>query len=249
MTGTGQDRRGPDFVGVGTQRSGTTWWFDSLLEHPDVVAPESGKKELHYFQRFCLREMTDADVAHYRTRFAPGPGQVAGEWTPRYAHDFWTPPLLRRAAPDAKLLLLLRDPIERLRSGLPHRLDMAGIPRAQRAVTDAIERGRYATQLRRLLAWWEPDRLLVLQYERCVADPAGEYARTLRFLGVDDGFVPDDLRRPRGVSYDGHKPPLWDDLLAGLRAALDQEVADLAALVPDIDLSLWPNFRAEPGHG
>jgi hypothetical protein len=236
-------QRPPDFIGIGTQRSGTTWWFESLLEHPQIVLPRSGKKELHYFQRFCMREMKQGDIYHYKTRFEAEPGQVTGEWTPRYIHDFWTPPLLKRAVPDAKLLVLFRDPIERFRSGLPHRLSMGRMPMMDRLTYDAIQRGRYGSQMRRLLHFWDAERVLVLQYEKCVKDPIGEYGKTLRFLGVDDSFVPEDMRKPRGVSRESAKEPLWPDFMAGVKAALDPEVELLASLVPDIDLSLWKNFQ------
>jgi hypothetical protein len=236
--------RGPDFIGVGTQRSGTTWWFESLLEHPQVVLPRSGKKELHYFQRFCTEPMTDAHVEHYRSRFDAPAGAITGEWTPRYMHDFWTPRLLLRAAPDAKLLVMLRDPVERFRSGVPHRKEMIESPHMERTILDAIERGRYHAQLSRVLAVWPRERVLVLQYERCVADPAAEYGRTLRFLGVDDGFVPADFTRSRGVSHEAVKEPLWDDLEAALLAALEPDVRRLGELLgDDLDLRRWRAFE------
>lgn len=235
--------RGPGFIGVGTQRSGTTWWFELLLEHPQIVTARSGKKELHYFQRFCMREMREADVDAYRAAFQPEPGQIAGEWTPRYVHDFWTAPLLKRAAPDAKLLVLLRDPIERFRSGVPHRAIMEDTQRIDTYMGDAIDRGRYATQLRRLLHWHARENVLVLQYERCVQEPEREYERTLRFLGADAGFAPDTFAIPRGVSQADAKEPLWPELEAALRATLEPEVAELSAMDLGIDMSLWPNFR------
>ena len=67
-------------------------------------------------------------------------------------HDFWVPPLIRRAAPEAKLLIMFRDPIERYRSGVPHRASRSADPRMEAVCADAAERGRYATQLKRVLA-------------------------------------------------------------------------------------------------
>jgi len=231
----------PDFVGVGTQRSGTTWWFETLLAHPQVRAPRGGK-ELHFFDRFCMQPMTDADVDGYHKRFRHSPGSICGEWTPRYMRDFWTPPLLARAAPEAKLLAMFRDPIERFRSGVPHRIgQMPGI-RLESAVSDAIERGRYATQLRRVLACHDASKLLILQYEKCVADPAGQYRRTLEFLGVDPTHRHDAFERRRGTTQAASKRALWEDMMDGLRATLEPEVAALAELTSEIDVSLWPNF-------
>jgi hypothetical protein len=232
----------PDFVGVGTQRSGTTWWFETLLGHPQIVGPKSGAKEQHYFDRFCRRELTERDIARYHRKFPRGPGQIAGEWTPRYMFDFWTPPLIGRAAPDAKLLIMLRDPVERFRSGVPHRISRAKDPRMEPVVADAIERGRYASQLRRVLAYHDRERILILQYERCRAQPETEYRRTLAFLGVDPDHRHDGFQEQRGTSQAAAKQPLWTDLIEALRATYEPEVAQLAELAPEIDVSLWPNF-------
>jgi hypothetical protein len=232
----------PDFVGVGTQRSGTTWWFETLLGHPQIRAPKGRRKEQHFFDRFCMQELTEADIADYHARFPRKPGQIAGEWTPRYMHDFWTPRLIARAAPRAKLLIMFRDPIERFRSGVPHRLSRNPDGRLESVTADAIERGRYATQLRRVLADHDAARILILQYEKCVADPAGQYRRTLSFLGVDPEHVHDGFGTARGTTQAARKRPLWPDLMDALGAALEPEVAQLAELTPEVDVSLWPNF-------
>ena len=63
-----------------------------------------------------------ADIERYQRYFPVPEGAVAGEWTPGYLIDFWTPELIARAAPEARILVLLRDPIDRFRSGLTHQL-------------------------------------------------------------------------------------------------------------------------------
>jgi hypothetical protein len=137
---------------------------------------------------------------------------------------------------------MFRDPIERFRSGVPHRLSRTPDARLEAATADAIERGRYATQLRRVLACHDAARILILQYEKCVADPARQYRRTLEFLGVDPEHRHDGFERQRGTTQASRKQPLWTDLMDGLRATLEPEVARLAELTPEIDVSLWPNF-------
>src|SRR5690606_30308301 len=93
----------PDFIGVGALGSGTAWWHGLLLRHPDVTGPATGERALQFFAPFCDRELTDADVAAYHSRFEHRPGKVTGEWTGRYMQDAWTPPLLARVAPEARL--------------------------------------------------------------------------------------------------------------------------------------------------
>ena len=259
----------PDFIGVGTLQAGTAWWHDLLLRHPEIDSPRRRERSLHFFDQFCSREMSDDDVAEYHRSFARRrPGHVTGEWTSRYSYDPWTPPLLRRAAPEAKLIVMVSDPIERYRRRLGRELALAEGDEEQLYMADAAGRGHYATQLRQLFAFNDPDRVLVLQYERCQADPFGQYARTCRFLGVDDGFVPRRLRRQvardfqppawaralrragvlpvlmklAGRTPQGEPADLWPDIEASLHSDLDPEVAELAEMVPDLDLALWPNF-------
>lgn len=246
----------PDFVGVGTQNAGGGWWHDLLLMHPAIGLPRSGEKELHFFDAFCRRAMEDDDVRRYHEQFAREDGTIAGEWTPRYMYDPWTPLLLRRAAPEAKLLVMLGDPIERYRDRLARARDEAGTDDEDEELymADAAGRGRYAAQLRRLWSVFPREQTLVLQHERCRRDARAEYARTLRFLGVDPGFVAGPLRRGAGrarvaaalravgVVRRPPRAPLWPDLEASLHDELDPEMLELRELVPDVDLSLWPNF-------
>lgn len=108
----------PDFVGVGTQRSGTKWWYENVVGHPGVTRVSGPHKELHFFDGLSDVDLSPEWVERYH-RFFPRPGgTIAGEWTPRYMANFWTPGLLHEAAPEARLLVLLRDPVERYLSGV-----------------------------------------------------------------------------------------------------------------------------------
>lgn len=260
----------PDYIGVGAEGTGAAWWHGLLLAHPDVGAPR--ERTLDFFGEFCDRELRQDDVARYHARFARRDGAVTGEWTERYMLDGWTPPLLRRAAPGARLLVMLSDPIDSFRATFAERSARKAAGEKKLSMTDAADRRNYASQLARLRRYYEPDRILVLQYERCRADPLGEYRRTLRFLGVRDDFVPLRLRRAVSraerlsvaallraplrepareralVRLTGRPAPaggsaaLWPDLEAALHTTFDPEVRELDELVPELELSLWPNF-------
>jgi hypothetical protein len=227
----------PDFVGVAAQRSGTSWWYHLVESHPQVVTRKSDK-ELHYFNRFWGQEFTDEDAATYARHFPRPAGHFAGEWSPGYLSHFWIPALLRRAAPDARLLVLLRDPVERFRSGLglqseTRRLNFTGAGTALRV-------GCYGSQLEQLFIHFPPEQVLVLQFERCTLDAKGELARTYGFLGLDD-FVPTDIADRRNESRVS-KPALPEHTHASLIEVYEPEVRRLASLAPEIDLSLWPSF-------
>jgi hypothetical protein len=262
----------PDFIGVGALGSGTGWWHSVLLAHPEIRPPRSLRRALHFFDRFCAAEMTEGDIAEYHALFAHRPGTITGEWTGRYMFDGWTPPLLARAAPDAKLLVLLSDPIERYRATLTDRI-------AKREgdetiyMADVVDRRSHAAQIARLHRFFDPARVLVLQLEQCRRDPLGQYRRTIEFLGVRDrDHAPRRRRRkaagkpeslgvavalrlglPEGTrrrvlarlagGVERRRPvPLWPDIEAALHTTLDPEVEALAATVPGFDVGLWPNF-------
>jgi len=233
----------PDFVGIGAQRSGTSWWYRGLEEHPGIAAVEGRAKELHYFNRFWQGEPPAGFAAEYHRMFPRPSGKLAGEWTPRYMLDFWAPALLREAAPAAKLLVLLRDPVERYRSGVERavRRSPEGRPIDLGRVSDAVHRGLYAAQLRRVLDHFPREQLLVLQFERCRDDPLEQLARTWRFLGLEPlDEVPASMLEHGSPREKPELPERWRRELA---ARLADDVRDLAALFEDaIDLARWPDF-------
>ncbi|MGH9152801.1 MAG: sulfotransferase domain-containing protein [Acidimicrobiales bacterium] len=230
----------PDFVGVGAQKAGTTWWYQLLVEHPLVHNHPGVHKERHFFMRFFDRAFDADDAAEYHRWFPRPPGFQAGEWTPDYMLHFWIPRLLKHAAPDTKVLVLLRDPVERIVSGLTHVAARQAVPDA-RAATEAYLRGRYAEQLEGLGSYFDPSRILVQQYEKCRRDPPGELRRTLAFLGL-----------PPMVSLRSYDSPVNETVVrkVSLPAATRDELValyrrDVEKLVlthPEIDVGLWPNF-------
>lgn len=229
----------PDFVGVGVQKAGTSWWSRAIFSHPDVLDPV--RKELRFFQHHWYEEFTAERIAEYQRYFPRTPGKVTGEWSPSYMLEPWTPGRLRRAAPDVRVLTILRDPVARLRSGLRHAsYHYYGRP-DPRLVTEAIEFGRYADQLDRLADVFPREQILVLQFERCLEDPEGELARTYRFIGADPGFVPADLRTPVNESK---APPVTvpGDIVEVARNLYREDIDRLRTGWPEIDPDLWPSL-------
>lgn len=233
----------PDFVGIGAQRSGTSWWYRGLEEHPRIAALESQAKELHYFNRFWQGEPPAEFAETYASLFPRPEGAIAGEWTPRYMLDFWTPMLLGEAAPEAKLLVILRDPVERFRSGVERavRRSPGGAPIDLGRVSDAVHRSLYAAQLGRVLDHFPREQLLVLQFERCRDEPLEQLARTWRFLGLEPlDDAPASMLHGAGAREKPELPERWRGELV---ARLADDVRDLAARFgDDIDLARWPNF-------
>jgi hypothetical protein len=231
-------------VGIGVQKAGTSWWYSLIVSHPAVSTHPGIHKERHFLSRFGTASFGPAEIEAYHGWFPRRPGTLAGEWTPDYLDYPWVPPLLALAAPQARILVMVRDPIERFRSGLAHQWrHRASVTGA--TVADAVARGFYHRALTQWCEHIDPNRLLVLQYERCTLDPAGQLARSYRFLGLDDNFVPSDLRRPVGPTTEG-KVHVADDALRRLIDAYTPDVEALAAQFGELDLALWPNFVPRP---
>ena len=112
----------PDFLIIGAARAGTTALHTYLRQHPDIFMPQA--KEMNYFAYvgrtldvkgpgadFINNAATDA--ATYASHFADArPGQITGEASPLYLFEPDAPGNIATMAPDAKLIVILRNPIE-----------------------------------------------------------------------------------------------------------------------------------------
>jgi len=231
----------PDFVGVGVPKAGTSWWFSLIEAHPEVASPP--QKEVNFFNRiFFERERAgligDDDLRAYHAFFPRPPGSKTGEWTPSYLFSYRLPPILRRAAPGAKLLVLLRDPIDRYQSDISRRMPAR---RLRNVRYKGLARGIYTPELAPWEAVYAPDEMLVLQYEACSRDPAGQLAVTYGFLGLDDAYRPP--RMEGLVNETKVKRPVKPGFERLLVELYEPDVVALALRYPQIDLGLWPHFR------
>jgi hypothetical protein len=201
----------PDFVVIGTVKGGTTSLFRYLASHPDVWLPPD--KELHYFDTGM-----DRGEAWLRAQLAPGGDtRLVGEATPTYLHNHAAAPNLAAAVPDAKLIAVLRHPVDRAYSH--YNMQQAKYPDRKRfrdlVATElagggnTIRRphfpylsiGRYHTHLQWMLEHYPRESLLVLLLEDFQVDPAGTYETVCEFLGVDATQPPDDVGRVYNATY------------------------------------------------
>jgi hypothetical protein len=230
----------PDFVGIGVQKAGTTWWYQLICAHPDVWSRPDIHKERHFFNRYAIRPFGTLECSLYRSWFPRPSGFQTGEWTPDYFHLPWVPGLLAQAAPESRLLVVLRDPVERFRSGVAHLRNERTIPMTE-IYSDAVSRGFYGATLRRWMEHFPSEQILLLQYERCVIDPAGELARTYHFLGLDP-FIPEEIEDR--VNASTHIVELDATVRRRLVELYASDMLALSLRFPDLDLDLWPSFAA-----
>ena len=234
----------PDFVGIGAQKAGTSWWNALLEAHPDVHRTKGQPKELHFFDGLWDKPWSAADATRYARYFPRPSGKLTGEWTPGYMIDFWTPGLIARAAPQARILVLLRDPVDRFRSGLTHTDDASLATLSHRDAAGGFQRGLYAQQLRRVFDAFPREQVLVLQYEACREDPARELARTFAFLGLRPVDLPPSTFTREFNPTTGTKVTLAAGLRSALQAGYAIDLAQLAELVPELELARWPTAAA-----
>ena len=201
-------------------------------------------KELHFFDLLWDRPWSAADATRYARYFPRPSGSITGEWTPGYMIDFWTPGLIMRAAPAARILVLLRDPLERFRSGLTHTDDATAATLSHRDAAGAFWRGLYAQQLRRVYDAIPREQVLVLQYEACREDPARELARTFAFLGLRPVELPSSAFTREVNPTTGRKVELTPGLRSALQDGYAIDLEQLRTLVPELDLGRWPTARA-----
>ena len=186
--------RNPDVLVVGAQKSGTTTVHAWLRDYPQVFT--ATPKELHYFD---LHQ--DRGPDWYRGRFAGvGPTQLAAEATPSYMYFEDAVRRIAQDLPDARLVVVLRDPVSRAYSHYQHnrsrgheKLGFAAALESepQRLATgntmdrisySYLDRGRYLGQVERLLSLF-PRRQVHLELFECVRDePQQSFERLTDFL-------------------------------------------------------------------
>lgn len=223
---TSRYRVRPSVLLVGTQRGGTTSMFRALRQHPAFTGPIY-RKGVHYFDVEYERGL-DWYLGHFplrstvarRARRAGGLMTV-GEASPFYMAHPLAAHRIGADLPDVKVVVLVRDPIERAYSAHAHELArgfetedfetaisleserLAG--ESDRIVADPgyrshamrhqgyMFRGHYVDQLRRLEQHLDRERILVLDSHRYFEHPEREFGRLLEFLGLapHDGVVHD----------------------------------------------------------
>ena len=126
----------PDFVVIGAQKCGTTSFYHLLVQHPDVEP--AVLKELHYFD-----DRFEKGTEWYRRCFPPpewkdGRRSITGEATPKYLFHSLAPERMAQVAPQARLIVLLRNPVDRAYSHYHHIVRNGG---ETRSFEEAMEEG------------------------------------------------------------------------------------------------------------
>jgi hypothetical protein len=236
----------PDFIVIGAMKAGTTSLYHYLAAHPEVAM--ASVKELDFFVESAnWRRGPDwyaRQFEHTGDAIAVGEASTAYSKHPVVAG---VPERIASLVPDTKLIYVLRDPIDRIRSHYRHRVaigaERAPLPEAVLADPIYVVCSRYSTQIERYLDVFPRDQLLLLTAERLRTDRAATMRRVFGFLGVDTDIVPATL----GTEYyriDGRAryPPF----VARLRHALKARVPAAKRAKELVDSTLPHIVRTRP---
>jgi hypothetical protein len=236
---TQRSRPLPDFLIIGAMKCGTTSLYAYLGLHPSIVRAE--EKELRYFDLHYGR-----GPAWYRAQFPTerllertgrrlGGRALTGEGCPDYLVHPLAPYRVRGLLPDVRMIVLLREPVERAISHHNHmvdvgiedlpfeeaiereperlardlaRLDRFPLHRCEEFLNYSyLARGRYAEQLEVWFSAFHRDQFLIMDSESLFADTEATLARACEFLGLPAHRLPS--YQPLGVrSYDTIDPEL-----------------------------------------
>jgi len=195
----------PDFLIIGAQKAGTTALYSYLRRHPHIVGP--AWKEVSFFDRHYAR-----GAGWYRGNFPIRRRALVGEASPSYLFHPLAPERAAALVPHARLIVLLRDPVDRALSHYHYevalgreklsfedalaREDERTRGEVQRMLQDPsyfsaawwnytyVARGRYAEQLECWFAAFPREQLLILASDALADEPAATYARVLEFLAA-----------------------------------------------------------------
>ncbi len=178
-----------NFIGLGAQKSGTSWAYTCLYEHPEVCIPV---KEIHFFSRPRYSEGKEWYESHFKKCDV---GKLRGEWSTSYLYSEEAPERIRACYPNAKLLAILRNPTDRAYSQYRNAIRGGHIPKTmtfeEYSANDKSvwDQGLYAKQLKRYLALFPKEQILVLIYEDIKKDPVRFMQNIHEFLGIQKDFV------------------------------------------------------------
>ena len=197
----------PNAVLIGAMRSGTSSIAHYLGNHPMIfMAPQ---KEVHFFDRNF-----DRGLSWYREQFARADGEpVVCEATQTYMYEDLTLRRLADVLPKARLMAILRDPVDRAYSHYwlnraqgketlsfaeaieaePERL--ASGDSRDRMTYSYVDRGMYSKQLERVCNYFPRNALRVVLFDDLLDDAQGTYRALCDFLEVDSNALPSEVGR------------------------------------------------------
>lgn len=192
----------PDFVVIGAQKSASTFLQDQMAQHPDIEIAEG---EVRVFEDpFYSPEA----VAGLGSLFHDPGARVRGIKRPDYLGHPEVPARLRQYVPDARLLLVIREPVARAVSAFYHYVRHGFVPlmpldeafeaflegslvSTHPRSAEVLDYGLYGKHLQRYLEHFPREHIAVFEQKSLTGNPQASLRRAFELVGVDPAFVPD----------------------------------------------------------
>lgn len=255
----------PDFIIIGAQRCGTTSLYQYLCQHPEVYP--SFPKEIHYFSNYYHK-----GIKWYRSHFPleqqkrkvvkEGVAEfLTGEATPYYLAHPLAPRRAAKDLPNARLIVLIRDPVKRAYSHYYHEVNMGveslsfeeAVENEQSRLSGEYDRlssderyrsfnyqhfsylarGIYADQIERWRKFFSPDSILMINSAKLNKDPINTFRTVTDFLGLSS-WNKIDYSKYHTASY----PPMEENIRRQLYEYFkphNQRLYDLTGVDFDLD--------------
>ena len=232
-----------DFLGIGTQKSGTTWLYEHLRGHPDIRFPAG--KEVHFWDWY-----RDRGVDWWTGLFPKAGGAIcSGEFTPSYALlDARVIREIRDINPDLRLLISFRNPMQRTWSSALMALRRSILEFDE--VSDqwfidhfrsrgSLKRGDYVGCLKTWRSVFPADQFNVVWFDDIVSQPRAVLSSVAAHIGVDPGYF-------AGLAHEVINKPIYEGphfsvrphLLAVLQEIYRPKIDEMADYFKR-DLSAW----------
>jgi Sulfotransferase family len=207
----------PNLYIVGAAKSGTTSLYHYLRQHPDVFMPSY--KEPHFFSRVKPKPELEVFLKHisgeaeYLNLFDKTSAKIIGEASTSYLWDKDTPQRIAQVAPDAKIIIMLRQPVERAFSHYLNNVreayekrdfhqaileDLQATEKGWGISSLYVDLGYYCEQVERYLTVFGKN-VHVIFFEEFTKDIPAQVEQVFKFLEIDPGYarkVEPEVRNP-----------------------------------------------------
>ena len=196
-----------DFIGIGAEKSGSTWIGQCIAEHPEVYFPKN--REIFFFNDIDGHYLKYPNTRYsrgidwYKRLYKHSPkGKKKGDWSIAYISSEETARRIHSFLPEVKLIAILRNPVDRIISQYVHEIRLGLIDKSVsideilKVRPDYIEKGYYAKQLKWYLKYFKKKQVLVLIYEEVKKNPDKYIRQIFKYLGLKNvDFKPRSLTR------------------------------------------------------
>lgn len=218
--------KSPDFIIIGSQKCGTTSLYHYLAQHPKIIS--SIIKEIHFWSRNF-----EQGLEWYLAQFPPLPQKqkmLTGEASPSYLDHYETPERLFQDFPDLKLIVLLRNPVDRAishyhhwqREGWAYREFQAAVETEIKQLQNNeqdfwsqpngyVSRGVYIKFIKKWMSIFPKEQFLIIQSEDFYKNPPQLLSQVYQFIGVSNQKL-DSYKQYNSGSYSSIDPAIIEAL-------------------------------------